>query len=203
MRRYFAENGIEIDIAPGDEAVIAANTVDFLAFSYYMSIISSSEGGEKTNANLITGGKNPYLPSSEWGWQIDPVGLRYSLNQLYDRYELPLFVAENGLGANDAVADDGHIHDPYRSEYFEQHVAQMGEAIEDGVNLLGYTWWGPIDIVSAGTSQMSKRYGFIYVDRDDHGNGTFQRIRKDSFHRVKQTISEYRGLHASGEGDPS
>lgn len=194
MKRYFAESGIEIVQEPQDAGLLATNTVDFLAFSYYMSIISSADdGGEKTNANLITGGRNPYLPSSEWGWQIDPEGLRYTLNQMYERYELPLFVAENGLGAKDVLETDGQVHDPYRSEYFAQHVAQMAEAIEDGVDLIGYTWWGPIDLVSAGTSQMSKRYGFIYVDRNDDGTGTFARFRKDSFHTVKAIIAGYRG----------
>lgn len=189
LRRFFASRGIALETLPEDDEILAANTVDFLAFSYYMSIVSShDDAGEKTNANLITAGKNPYLPSSEWGWQIDPVGLRYTLNQMYDRYELPLFVAENGLGAKDTVAPDGQIHDPYRSDYFVKHVDQLAEAVADGVELLGYTWWGPIDIVSAGTSQMSKRYGFVHVDRDDLGRGTLRRTRKDSFYDVQRII---------------
>ncbi len=129
--------------------------------------------------NLITGGiKNPYLPSSEWGWQIDPKGLRIALNQLYDRYQKPLFIAENGLGAIDKVEEDGTVQDDYRIDYLKQHIEQMKEAIKDGVDLFGYTSWGCIDIVSASTSQMSKRYGYIYVDQDDEGNGTKKRLKK-------------------------
>jgi len=189
MERYFREKEIEVVMEPKDADILKKYTVDFLAFSYYMSIVSSAEdAGEKTNANLITGGKNPFLESSEWGWQIDPVGLRYTLNQLYDRYNLPLFIAENGLGAQDKLEESGEVHDPYRIDYLRKHVEQMREAVEDGVDLAGYTWWGPIDIISAGTSEMSKRYGFIYVDRDDLGNGSLKRYRKDSFYYYKQVI---------------
>lgn len=190
MNRFFSERGIEVEMADGDAELLKENVVDFLAFSYYMSIVSSAEdAGEKTNANLITGGRNPHLPSSEWGWQIDPVGLRYSLNQLYDRYQLPLFIAENGLGAMDEVTADGKIHDDYRIDYFRQHAIQMGEALRDGVDLIGYTWWGPIDIISAGTSEMSKRYGFIHVDQDDLGEGSLTRRRKDSFFYVRDVMT--------------
>ena len=133
--------------------------------------------------------KNPYLPSSEWGWQIDPIGLRYTLIELYDRYHCPLMIVENGLGAKDTLNTDGTVHDPYRIDYFRAHIEQMGKAIEDGVELIGYTTWGPIDLVSAGTNQISKRYGFVYVDADDEGNGTYRRIRKDSFGWYKKVIA--------------
>ena len=134
------------------------------------------------------GVKNPYLPSTDWGWQIDPKGLKISLIELYDRYKKPLIIVENGMGAIDQVESDGSIHDDYRINYFREHFKQMKEAVEEGVDLFGYTSWGPIDIVSAGTSQMSKRYGFIYVDQDDEGNGTLERRRKDSFYWYKKVI---------------
>ena len=156
--------------------------MDFLSFSYYMSMISTdNKDYEVTSGNLLSGKKNPYLQTSDWGWQIDPKGLRISLNQMYDRYQLPLFIAENGIGANDVVDEDGGIHDPYRIDYLREHIAQMGKAIEDGVDLLGYTMWGIIDIVSCGTIEMNKRYGVIYVDRDEAGRGTNRRLKKDSF----------------------
>ena len=142
-----------------------------------------------TAGNLILGEANPYLEASDWGWQIDPVGLRVTLNKLYDRYQIPLFIVENGLGALDTVEEDGAIHDPYRIDYLERHIQQMYEAIEDGVELMGYTPWGCIDLVSASTSEMSKRYGFIYVDADDQGNGSFDRSRKDSFFWYKDVIA--------------
>ena len=150
---------------------------------------ANTEGLDMAPGNTVNGVKNPYLPSSEWGWQTDPTGLRISLVELYDRYRKPLFIVENGLGAKDVVAEDGHVHDPYRCEYLRDHVKAMSDAInEDGVDLWGYTWWGCIDLVSESTRQMSKRYGFIYVDVDDYGNGTFKRIKKDSFDYYKQVI---------------
>lgn len=166
-KRFFAENGINLQIAPSNEAILAANPVDFMSFSYYMSTVARHEPGaniEKTSGNFVNGEANPYLESSDWGWQIDPVGLRITLNYLYDRYQVPLFVVENGLGALDTVTADGQIHDEYRIDYVKQHIQQMYEAIQDGVELLGYTTWGITDLVSAGTSEFSKRYGFVYVD---------------------------------------
>ncbi len=133
--------------------------------------------------------KNPYLEASEWGWQIDPLGLRITMNDIYDRYQKPLFIVENGLGALDTVEEDGSIHDSYRIEYLKAHIEQMYEAIEDGVELMGYTPWGCTDLVSASTSEMSKRYGFVYVDADDEGNGSFDRSRKDSFYWYKEVIA--------------
>ena len=190
--RMFTENNIHIHKEPGDDEILADNTVDFLAFSYYMSMVASTDKNyEKTSGNLVSGNRNPYLKMSDWGWQIDPIGLRISLNEMYDRYNLPVFVAENGIGAYDKVEEDGNIHDPYRIEYLREHVKQMKEAIKDGVELLGYTMWGIIDIVSCGTIEMSKRYGVIYVDRDERGNGTNRRYKKDSFYWYQKCIKSH------------
>ncbi|MFP7253844.1 family 1 glycosylhydrolase [Terribacillus goriensis] len=181
--------GIHIQMEEGDLEILKENTVDYLSFSYYMSLTESVEDGlEKTAGNTVRGVKNPYLPATDWGWQIDPIGLKISLLELYDRYRLPLIIVENGMGAKDEVESDGSIHDDYRINYFREHFRQMKEAVEEGVELFGYTSWGPIDIISAGTSQMSKRYGFIYVDQDDEGNGTLERKRKDSFYWYKKVI---------------
>lgn len=153
-----------------------------------MSLTESGDDGlERVAGNTILGVKNPYLPSTDWGWQIDPVGLKISLLELYDRYKKPLFVVENGMGAKDQVVD-GKIHDPYRIDYFKAHFEQMWQAIDEGVELMGYTSWGSIDLVSASTSQMSKRYGFVYVDLDDEGKGTGARMRKDSFYWYQKVI---------------
>lgn len=173
----------------GDLEIIKEGTVDFVSFSYYMSMTESVDpNAERTPGNTVLGVKNPYLESSDWGWQIDPVGLRISLIELYDRYKKPLFIVENGIGAKDIVEEDGSIHDPYRIQYFREHFEQMKKAVEDGVELMGYTSWAPIDLISASTSQISKRYGFIYVDQDDLGNGSGERKRKDSFYWYKKVI---------------
>jgi len=188
--RMFRELGVTIQKEPGDDELLRENTVDFLSFSYYMSMISSNDPDyEVTSGNLLSGKKNPYLETSAWGWQIDPEGIRISLNEMYDRYQLPLFIAENGLGANDRVEEDGSIHDSYRIDYLREHVKQIAEALEDGVDLLGYTMWGIIDIVSCGTIEMSKRYGVIHVDRDESGHGTNQRRKKDSFEWYRKCIA--------------
>ena len=188
-RRYFREHGVELEIEDGDLQDIADGKIDFYTFSYYMSnIVGTHDDVERTQGNMIFGGKNPYLESTDWGWQIDPTGLRYALNKIYDRYQIPLMVVENGMGAKDAVTADGKIHDGYRIDYLKKHVRAMGEAIDDGVDLIGYTWWGPIDLVSAGTGEMRKRYGFIYVDKHDDGTGTYERIRKDSFYAYQRII---------------
>ena len=171
----------------GDEEILATGPVDFYTCSYYMSNCQtadkSKEGGK---GNILGGVPNPYLKASDWGWQIDPIGLRVSLVDLYDRYRKPLFIVENGLGAKDIIEQDGSIHDDYRIDYFKGHIHAMKEAIEDGVPLIGYTTWGPIDLVSAGTGQYAKRYGFIYVDRHDDGTGDFSRSKKDSFYWYKK-----------------
>lgn len=191
MNRFFKENDVAIQWADGDNELLATHTADYLAFSYYMSNISSATPNEldQTDANLKKGLKNPYLESSAWGWQIDPKGLRYTLNNLYDRYQVPLFIVENGIGAEDHVTTDGKIHDTYRIDYLQKHIEQMREAIVDGVELIGYTMWSSLDIVSSGTSEMSKRYGFIYVDQDDDGNGTLSRSKKDSFYWYQKVIA--------------
>lgn len=190
MERYFKKLGIEISMEAGDEEILKENTIDFVSFSYYFSQVSTTEQDwEKTSGNLIMANKNPYLKSSEWGWQKDPIGLRITLNQIYDRYQLPVFIAENGLGAKDTVTEDGKIHDIYRIDYLKPHIEQMKEAIIDGVDLIGYTMWGVIDIVSCGSMEMSKRYGVIYVDLNDEGKGTNKRIKKDSFYWYKKCIT--------------
>ena len=164
--------------------------MDFVSFSYYMSMTESVDPeAERTPGNTVLGVKNPYLPSSEWGWQIDPVGLRISLIELYDRYRRPLFIVENGIGNRDVLEADGTVHDPYRIDYFRRHFREMEKAVDAGVELMGYTSWGPIDLVSASTSQISKRYGFIYVDADDLGNGPYDRYRKDSFYWYQKVIA--------------
>ena len=189
--RLFEGKGVRLEIAEGDEEVMRENPVDFVSFSYYMSSAVSAGSGHKGATGNMLGDavENPYLESSPWGWQIDPKGLRVALNQLYDRYQKPLFVAENGLGAYDAVEADGTINDDYRIDYLRRHIEQMREAIADGVDLFGYTMWGCIDMVSASTSQFSKRYGFIYVDQDDDGNGTRERRKKKSFDWYKRVIA--------------
>lgn len=188
--RMFERKGIALKTEPGDAAVLKAGCVDFVSCSYYMTMTESVDPhAERTPGNTVLGVKNPYLPASEWGWQIDPKGLRYSLIELYDRYRKPLMVVENGMGARDTVEADGSIHDPYRMDYFRQHIAEMGKAIDEGVEMWGYTSWAPIDLISASTNQMSKRYGFIYVDQDDEGHGTLARRRKDSFYWYKKVIA--------------
>ena len=187
--RFFRENGIELAIEDGDLADIADGRVDFYTFSFYMSNIVGTHDVEQAAGNMTFGGKNPYLKATDWGWQIDPEGLRYSLNEIYDRYQIPLMVVENGMGAYDTVEEDGSIHDPYRIDYLRAHVRAMREAVDDGVDLIGYTWWGPIDLVSAGTGEMRKRYGFIHVDKHDDGSGTYERRRKDSFFAYQKIIA--------------
>ncbi|WP_035050655.1 glycoside hydrolase family 1 protein [Carnobacterium jeotgali] len=197
MERYFNENNVTIHKERGDDEILKAYPVDFISFSYYMSITTSSDPQkEQVGGNFIEGVKNNYLETSDWGWQIDPIGLRWTLNDFYDRYQLPLFIVENGLGAYDKVEEDGSIHDTYRIDYLQKHIEQMKEAVKDGVDLMGYTSWGAIDLVSASTSEMSKRYGYVYVDQDDEGNGTLERSRKDSFFWYKKVI-ETNGMDLS------
>ena len=193
LNRYFKENGIQIQMEEGDEEILK-NSVDFISFSYYMSTCGCADPDAHPQAagNIIPGVANPYLRSSQWGWQIDPKGLRFLLNQFYDRYQKPLFIVENGLGARDELIEkDGvlTVEDDYRIEYMREHLLQVEEAIEDGVEVLGYTSWGCIDLVSASSAQMSKRYGFIYVDRNDDGSGTMARYRKKSFYWYRDVIA--------------
>ena len=191
-KRFFRENSIDIMMEPGDEELLKAYTVDYIAFSYYSSRCASTDPeilNKMSQGNVFETIKNPYLKASEWGWQIDPKGLRITCNTLFDRYQKPLFIVENGLGAVDKVEEDGSIIDDYRIEYLREHVKEMKEAVLDGVDLIGYTPWGCIDIVSASTGEMKKRYGFIYVDKDNEGNGTLERSRKKSFYWYKKAIS--------------
>jgi len=188
-KRFFRENNVEIKMEEGDLETLKNGTVDFYTFSYYMTnCVSNNPDVETTGGNLSMGLKNPYLEASDWGWQIDPVGLRTTLNEIYNRYQIPMMVVENGLGAVDTVEADGSINDDYRINYLKAHIEQMKEAIGDGVELWGYTPWGCIDLVSAGTGEMKKRYGFIYVDKNNDGTGTLDRSRKKSFYWYKKVI---------------
>ncbi|CNH55846.1 cryptic 6-phospho-beta-glucosidase [Yersinia intermedia] len=189
MARYFKQHGISVEITAEDKLALK-QTVDFISFSYYMSgcVTADEELNRKARGNILSMVQNPHLASSEWGWQIDPEGLRILLNELWDRYQKPLFIVENGLGAKDKPDVNGHIEDDYRIEYLNDHLVQVSEAIEDGVEVMGYTSWGPIDLVSASKAELSKRYGFIYVDRDDNGKGTLARRRKKSFYWYRDVI---------------
>lgn len=191
-KRMFERENINVQMQPEDEKILRENTVDFISFSYYSSRLASADPAvsAKTEGNVFATLKNPYLKASEWGWQIDPLGLRITLNSLYDRYQKPLFIVENGLGAVDTLQEDGSIHDDYRIEYLREHIKAMKDAVNiDGVELMGYTPWGCIDLVSASTGEMKKRYGFIYVDRDNEGKGTLARSKKDSFYWYKKVIA--------------
>ncbi len=183
--------GVQIEMADGDQELLKKYTVDFISFSYYSSRVASTDPAHNvTEGNIFASTKNPYLESSEWGWQIDPLGLRITLNTLYDRYQKPLFIVENGLGAVDVPDKNGYVEDDYRINYLREHIEAMRAAVEeDGVELLGYTTWGCIDLVSAGSGEMKKRYGFIYVDRDNEGNGTLKRSKKKSFDWYKKVIA--------------
>jgi 6-phospho-beta-glucosidase len=188
-KRFFRDNNIEIKMEENDEETLKEGCVDFYTFSYYMSnCVSSDPELEKTSGNILGGVKNPYLKASDWGWQIDPKGLRWTLNNIYNRYQIPLMVVENGLGAVDEVEADGSINDDYRIDYLRAHIEEMKEAVNDGVELIGYTPWGCIDLVSASTGEMKKRYGFIYVNKDNDGNGDMSRARKKSFFWYKKVI---------------
>ena len=191
-RRFFEENDLQIDMQPEDQEILKMNTVDYIGFSYYSSRTTSTDPevlAKSTAGNVFHSVSNPYLKKSEWGWTIDPKGFRITANQLYDRYQLPLFVVENGLGAIDEPNKEDEIEDGYRIEYLKQHIEQMAEAIKDGVDLIGYTSWGPIELVSATTGEKKKRYGYIYVDRDNQGNGSLERKKKKSFHWYQKVIS--------------
>ncbi|WP_131042211.1 glycoside hydrolase family 1 protein, partial [Clostridioides difficile] len=182
---YFKNNNIQIVKEEQDDEIMKKYPVDFISFSYYMSSCEAADttGLDVTSGNTLLAVKNPYLEMSEWGWQIDSIGLRISLIELYDRYRKPLFIVENGLGAKDILTEDKKVHDQYRIDYLKEHFKCMLDAIiEDGVELWGYTSWGCIDLVSESTKQMSKRYGYIYVDADDYGKGTYNRYKKDSFY---------------------
>lgn len=186
----FEEYGFELDMAPGDEAILRQYPSDFLGFSYYRTTALDHNAEVTTTTGGQQASKNPYLEATPWGWPIDPKGLRYVLNELYDRYQKPLWIVENGMGNVDEVEADGSINDDYRIKYMADHIAAMKVAVEkDGVDLMGFTPWGCIDLVSAGTGEMKKRYGFIYVDMDDEGNGPLKRTKKKSFDWYKKVIA--------------
>ena len=188
--RFWEENNINLKMEDGDLEVLKEGTVDYYTFSYYMSnCVTLDPDAEQTEGNLLGGVKNPYLKASDWGWQIDPQGLHYTLNEIYGRYNIPLMVVENGLGAVDKLEEDGTVNDDYRINYFRDHIKEMEEAVKDGVDLMGYTPWGCIDLVSASTGEMAKRYGFIYVDKYDDGTGDLSRRKKKSFDWYKKVIS--------------
>lgn len=193
VQKFLKREGIQLNIEAGDLDLLKAHTVDYIGFSYYTSRVASNAAdlaGEHAAANVFKTVKNPYLKASEWGWQIDPLGLRVTMNELYDRYQKPLFIVENGLGAVDTPNEKGEVNDDYRIEYMREHIREMVNAVEeDGVDLLGYTMWGPIDLVSASTGEMKKRYGFIYVNKHDDGSGDLSRSRKKSFFWYKKVIA--------------
>lgn len=189
--KMFERKGIKLPIEPDDLQTLADGTVDYISFSYYNSMVASAdpELNAAVKGNIFVSVENPFLESSEWGWQIDPLGLRITLNTLYDRYQKPLFIVENGLGARDELVD-GAVNDEYRITYLREHIQEMKNAVlEDGVELLGYTSWGCIDLISASTGEMKKRYGFVYVDCDENGNGTLERCRKASFSWYQRVIA--------------
>lgn len=189
-KSLWKQKGVTLNTSEEDEQILREGTVDFYALSYYHSTCVSAEKlDSKVGGNLISGVENPYLKSSDWGWQIDPGALRYTLNELYARYQLPLIIVENGLGAFDKVEQDGSIHDDYRIAYLREHIRAIKDALADGVDVFGYTPWGCIDIVSMSTGEMAKRYGFVYVDRQDDGTGDYARIRKDSFYWYQKVIA--------------
>lgn len=188
-QKIWEDNDISLVTEQEDSRILQKGTVDFTTFSYYMSICVGTEGkSDEIGGNLTGGKRNPYLKASDWGWQIDPMGIRYAINAVYDRYRIPVMVVENGLGAYDEVTD-GAVHDDYRIDYMREHIRQMKLAVEDGADLMGYTCWGCIDLVSATTGEMRKRYGQIYVDKHDDGSGTMNRLRKDSFFWYQKVIA--------------
>ena len=190
--RLWKQNNVTLNITKDDEEALKAGKADFLAYSYYMSNVVTThqnEGESLDGAGTSENLKNPYLKASDWGWQIDPIGYEYFLHFLNDRYQVPLFDVENGLGAFDKVEEDGTIHDDYRIDYLRSHIQSLMKAREEGVNIFGYTTWAPIDLVSFTTGQMDKRYGFIYVDMNDQGEGDLHRVRKDSFYWYKKVIA--------------
>ncbi|HDW2131929.1 TPA: 6-phospho-beta-glucosidase [Yersinia enterocolitica] len=189
-KRLFREKGISIATQVGDDDILK-HTVDFVSFSYYASRCASADMNDHNSsaANIVKSLKNPHIQASEWGWGIDPLGLRITMNMMYDRYQKPLFLVENGLGAKDEINPQGEIEDDYRISYLREHIKAMAEAIDDGIPVIGYTSWGCIDLVSASTGEMSKRYGFVYVDRDDLGKGSLARKKKKSFYWYKKVIA--------------
>ena len=189
-KKQWADDGVTVEVSPEDAEALKNGTVDFVSLSYYSSTTVTNDPNVPTVAgNVMRGTENPYLKTSQWGWTIDPDGLHWYLNELYDRYQKPLFIVENGLGAEDKLEADGTIHDPYRIDYMRAHIEAMAQAVEEGVDLMGYTLWGCTDLVSSSTGEMKKRYGLIYVDKNNDGTGDMSRHRKDSFYWYKKVIA--------------
>lgn len=199
MDSYFKEKNISIKMEEGDADILKEGTVDFYSFSYYMSLCAAHEESDKVAGNIFSGQKNPYLKTSEWGWQIDAKGLQIALNEIYDRYQIPIMVVENGLGAVDELEKDKSVHDKYRISYLKEHIVHMMKAVQDGVDLIAYTPWGCIDLISLSTGEMRKRYGFVFVDKYDDGTGTCKRYKKDSFYWYKNVIAS--NGYAAGENN--
>lgn len=189
IKRVWDQYDVHVKMETGDEEILRAYTNDYLAFSYYRTTTHQYGGAFYGHTGGDAGEDNPYLSTTPWGWQIDPKGFRYTLNELYDRYQKPLFPVENGIGCVDVFTEDQTVHDDYRVDYIRNHIQAMKEAIRDGVDIMGYLYWGPIDLISAGTGEMKKRYGFIYVDKDNEGNGTLKRYKKDSFNWYARVIA--------------
>lgn len=188
-RRMWMEHGLDFAISEADKQVLKEGKVDMCTFSYYATNdVTTHTNVDVAEGNMTRGVKNEYIKYSEWGWGYDPVGFRYICEYLYDRYKLPLMVVENGIGCYDKVESDGTIHDPYRIEYFKEHINELKRCVNEGIDVIGYTTWAPIDLVSNGTGEMAKRYGFIYVDKHDDGSGTLERCKKDSFYWYKKVI---------------
>ena len=194
MKKYFRDNDIKVEFLPGDREILRNNTADFVGFSYYQSNVCAFEEMEKTAGNLVVSTKNPYLKANEWGWQIDPVGMRISMNKIYDRYKKPVMITENSFGYNDVLEEGNIINDDYRIQYLNDHFEQIKLAIDDGVECLAYLLWGIVDIVSAGSLEMTKRYGVVYVDADNLGNGTYKRYKKKSFKFYKEFIEKEKNV---------
>lgn len=188
-KRLLNDLGVKLEMAEGDMQLLKAYPSDYLGFSYYRSVLHQAGGQFRVDTGGTAGLDNPFLEKTEWGWPIDPLGFRIVCNELADRYRKPLFIVENGYGGVDEVDASGEINDQARIDYGRRHIQAMAEAIADGCEIMGYTWWGPIDIVSAGTGEMKKRYGFIYVDKDNEGNGTLKRSKKRSFNWYQQVIA--------------
>jgi len=189
-KSYFEKHDIHLDILDGELELLKRGAADWVGYSYYASSVMSYKTSDKikTGGNLKSGLKNPHLQANEWGWQLDPKGLRYLTNKIYDRYRKPVFVLENGIGKIEHIGKDLTIHDDYRIDFLKSHLKSLKDAVKDGCDVMGYTWWGPIDLISSGTSEMSKRYGFIYVDQDENGQGSKKRYCKDSYYVYKRII---------------
>ncbi|OTP10004.1 hypothetical protein A5844_001701 [Enterococcus sp. 10A9_DIV0425] len=191
MESFFKNHEVDLKITEEDTQLLSNYPCDFISFSYYSSSVVTTEEAEKTAGNLVVTTKNPYLEASEWGWQIDPIGLRTTLNKVYDRYNCPVIISENGFGAKDTL-ENNQVHDPYRIDYFDSHFKEIMKAKElDNVDVGAYIAWGIIDIVSAGSCEMDKRYGVVYVDGDNEGNGTYKRYKKDSFYWYQKFIQSH------------